>query len=579
VRFLAFVVGFGLLLYYPLQALATFNRSFRAESAGFHAVLEQTPRGLWVLIPALGGLAVGLLLKYVAPESRGHGVAEAMEAIALGRRIPGRVALTKALTAGVTIGTGGSAGREGPVVQMGAAVGNELAVRLGLGRQDVALLVACGGAAGVAASFNAPIAGAMFALEILLGDFGVRSFGSIVVAAVTATITSRALIGAHGEIARVQYALASGGEIAAYMLLGVFAGLAAVVYVKALHRSELFFAGRGRSGLSRHMARVPVELRPMLGGLLVGVIGYFVPRALGTGYATMNAALAEQLPVTVMLLVLGAKILTTALTLGSGTPGGSFFPAVFVGALVGGVFGHGVHALLPAWTGTSGAYATVGMAAVVGAATQGPLTAVVMLFELTRSYEIILPLMISCGVAGIFARRVLGGSMYALRLKEKGIVPPRAPQPRVLEGLCVADAMTREVETVRDSAPMDEVLRLYLASGHGAFPVVDAHGRLLGLLAFDEVREVMGDPELKRFAVARDLCHENPPTVRASETLEAALVRMASKRAEHLPVVAEDEPDRLVGILSRRDIMDAYRKAVAALESPATAEPDGDRKR
>lgn len=573
IRFLAFLAGFGLLLYYPLLGLATFNRSFHAGQGGFEDALESAPRILWIIVPAVGGLLVGLLLKYVAPESRGHGVAEVMEAVALGRRIPGRVALSKALTAGLTIGSGGSAGREGPVVQMGAAVGNELARRFGMPRQDISLLVACGSAAGIAASFNAPIAGAIFALEIILSDFGVRSFSSIVVAAVTATITSRALIGAHGEILQVRYALQSGGEVVSYMLLGVAAGIGAVAYVKSLQRSEQFFAGHGTSSVSRFIGRLPPELRPMIGGLAVGIIGYFVPRALGTGYGTMNAALAAQLPVGLMLVVLVAKIATTSLTLGSGTPGGSFFPAIFVGAMIGGIFGHGVHALLPEYTGTPGAYATVGMAAVVGAATQGPLTAVVMLFELTRSYEVLLPLMISCGVASVFARKFLGGSMYAQRLAARGIPVSRSGRPRLLDSVSVGRAMSRKVDVVRDSARMDQVLALYLESGHGAFPVVDEKERLVGLLAFDEVRAVIANPDLKAVAVARDLCRLNPPTARADESLESALVRMTTERAEHLPVVADDDPSRLIGILSRRDIMEAYRDAVAALEDEQVPGP------
>ncbi|MHB8420555.1 MAG: chloride channel protein [Myxococcales bacterium] len=416
-RLVASVLGFGLVLYYPVLFLAAFTRSFGEASGGLVAMLLQAPRLLRILVPAVGGLAAGVLVRFVAPDSAGHGVVEVMAAVAEGNRIPGRVALWKSMVAGLVIGSGGSCGREGPVVHMGAAVGNELGERLGLSRENISLLLACGGAAGIAASFNAPIAGAMFALEILLGAYSLKSFSPILLAAVTATTTARTLLGAQSEIVHVKYALRSPGEIGAYALLGLLCAVGGVAYARTLHRAEALFGGHDPSAIGRFLARFPPYARPMLGGLGTGLLGLFVPEVLGNGYETMNAALLEQLGFGLLAAALVAKLFASASTLGSGAPGGTFFPAVFLGAMLGGAFGSVLHGLLPNVTAGAGAYAAVGMGAFVAGATLAPLTGILMVFELTGNYQSVLPLMVACGLAATVVQWVLGGSIYTLKLR------------------------------------------------------------------------------------------------------------------------------------------------------------------
>ncbi len=564
-RVVVYLLGFGLVLYYPLLALASFTRSFGAAGGGLLAIAEGAPRILWFLVPLLGGLIVGPLVRYVFPESGGHGVAEVVEAVAVGRTdIPGRVALWKSMVAGLTIGSGGSCGREGPVVHMGAAVGSELSRRLGLSRNDAALVLAAGGAAGLAASFAAPIAGAMFGLEIILGDFAVSSVAPIVLAAVTATVTARALAGAAGEMARVSYALVAPGEIAAYAGLGVLCGLGGVAYAAALHESELFFSGERNDAVGRFIRGTPVWLRPALGGLGVGVLGFFAPRVLGNGYETMNAAIVGELSLGVLVVVFVAKLLATSCTLGSGAPGGSFFPAVFLGAMLGGAFGTVVHALVPSYTATSGAYAAVGMGAFVAGATLAPLTGMLMIVELTGSYQVVPPLMIACGLSALLVQLVLGGSIYTRGLKARGVLRG-ALWPSHMRRLSVSDAMVHRPEVVAAGATLGDLRATLAASAQLVYPVLDPRGRLAGLLDVASLRTALYRQEgIDELVVAAELCDPHPETIRETDDLLLAADRLATGRALGLPVVAAEDPGRLVGLVTRREVLQALNRALVA---------------
>ncbi len=563
VRVLGWLIGFGLVLYYPLLVLTKFNRSFGEIHGGLYEMLQNVSPIWIVCAPAIGGLLAGLLIHYVTPESAGHGVVEVIEAVNVrDRRIPGRVAVWKSITAGLVVGSGGSAGREGPVVQIGSAIANELGVRFGLPRESVALLLACGGGAGIAASFNTPIGGTLFALEIILGDFGMRSIAPIAFAAVAATLTGRSLIGAGGEIAHLQFQLVSGLEISLHLVLGVLAAIVAVLYVRSVHGvEELFVHGR--------LARVPPAVRPMLGGFAVGLLALVVPRVLGNGYETMNAVLLGQLSVGTVLVVLVAKIVGTGFTLGSGAPGGSFFPGVFMGAMLGGAFGAMGHDLFPTLIAHSAAYAAVGMAAVVAAATQAPLTGIMMLFELTGSYEIMLPLMVACTTSVAIAHWILGGSMYSLKLRARGVDVGRVRRQRALHDVPVQSAMTTNVATIPVTATFADVLEQIRATTHSAFPVVDAAGLLLGMLFMEDIRPLIGEDGLAKLALVDDIARSSPPTVLATDSLEVARDRMTAERVSHIAVVDPENQAQLVGILSHRDILRAYEEVRAVEETPA----------
>src|SRR5574337_615079 len=348
-----------------------------------------------LLLPPIGGLIVGPLIVHFAREARGHGVPEVMTALVLrGGRIRRRVALVKILASAITIGSGGSAGREGPMIQIGSSIGSSVAQWLRMPTERVRTLVACGAAGGVAATFNAPIAGAMFALEVLLGQF-TADFSLVVLSAFAAAVVSRAMLGDFPAFAIPPWGLISEKELLFYPLLGVFSGLAAIAFVKILYAFEEHFA----------RSRLPEFLQPAVGGLAVGGIGLFLPQVFGTGLPTMGQLLVMQVPVGTILADRKSTRLNSSFTLGSGGSGGVFAPCLFIGGLVGGAFGALVHSLFPAFTASYGAYALVGMSATFGAAAQAPITSILILFEMTDDYRIILPLMSTTIVAVLLLDR------------------------------------------------------------------------------------------------------------------------------------------------------------------------------
>jgi CIC family chloride channel protein len=562
-RAVALAGAFGLVLYYPLVLLDTFNRTFQQSEGGLYGMLLDTPRYLWVLGPALGAFAAALLIRYVSPESGGHGVVEVIEAVhGDSRQLRGRVALWKSLAAGLVIGSGGSAGREGPVVHLGGAIASALGRFLALPRQHVALLLACGAAAGIAASFQAPLAGSMFALEIVLGEFGVSHFAPIVLASVMATATSRALVGTGNELQGVAWTLTHPSEIGIYLLLGLLSGGCAIVYIRAVRASERLFAGRGRSALSKLLGRLRPELRAATGGFLVGILLLLAPRAAGTGIETMNAALAGDIAWRGLLLALVVKLLATACTLGSGSPGGSFFPAVFLGAMLGGVFGRAAHWLLPSLAADPQAYAAVGMGAVVAGATTAPLTGVLMMFELTGSYQIVLPLLVACGIAAVLVQGALGGSIYLLGARERGIEV--RPSRTTLSDLSVAQALER-VAPVRDDLPLQALNQLLSCSVHLAFPVVDASGAAVGLLSIRRVRKSLLDAQAGAGpATVRELLTaEAAPRFVLDDDLALALRRLTEHDVSEGLVLDSDGPSAgaPLGIVTRESILEAWRRS------------------
>ena len=313
-----------------------------------------------VLVPALGGLLVGMIITRFAAEAKGHGVPEVMESVALrGGRIRPRVVLAKLLASGVCIASGGSVGREGPIVQIGSAIGSSIGQWLRIGERRLRTLVGCGAAAGIAATFNAPVAGALFSVEIILGDFGVTQFSPIVISSVVATVVSRHFLGDFPAFEVPQYSLVSAGELAAYAVLGLIAGLAAIAFVRALYGAEDLF----------DVIRLPAILKPALGGAMIGLIALRFPAIFGVGYEAINEALRGELGWKLLVVLAAVKIVAVSLTIGSGGSGGVFAPSLFIGATLGGAVGTVVHYLWPEASGGPGAYALVGMGAVVAAGT------------------------------------------------------------------------------------------------------------------------------------------------------------------------------------------------------------------
>ncbi len=507
-----------------------------------------------LLAPALGGMLVGPLVYYLAREARGHGVPEVMEAVALrGGAIRARVVAVKSLASALTIGSGGAVGREGPIVQIGSALGSTLGQLLRVPARQLRTLVGCGAAAGIAATFNAPIAGALFAVEVILGDFAVPQFSPIVIASVVATVVSRAFLGNTPAFEVPGYELVSPWELGPYMAVGVIAGLVGVLFVGVLYGAEDAFA----------RLRVPEPLKAALGGLAVGAIGIQLPHVFGVGYGTISAALQGALPLGLLAALLLAKIAATSLTIGSGGSGGVFAPSLFLGAMTGGVFGSLVHQAFPDATASSGAYALVTMGAVVAATTHAPITAIIMIFELTQTITIIPPLMAACVVSTLVASFLRRDSIYTLKLRRRGVDLLAEQEPNVLKLLFVRDVIDREPEVMAASAPFAQVLDLVVRSPHTGFFVVDERNRLLGAISLSELRRLVLDQDtLRHVVVAADLVESGRPTVRESDDLDSVMQLLSHAGVSELAVVDENDPDRLVGAVHEKDVIETYNREV-----------------
>jgi CIC family chloride channel protein len=503
-----------------------------------------------ILVPAVGGLIVGPLIYFFAREARGHGVPEVMKAVALrGGVIRGRIVGIKALASAVSIGTGGSVGREGPIVQIGSAFGSSVGQLLKLNTAQIRTLVGCGAAAGISATFNAPIAGALFASEVIIGGFAVSEFTPIVISAVVAVVISRFFLGNTPAFEVPGYEIVSPFELLPYMGVGVAAGLVAVLFIRTLSYAEDFF----------EKVPVPEYLRAAIGGALVGVIAIQLPNVYGVGYTTISWALAGSLSVTTMGLLVLAKILATSITIGSGGSGGVFAPSLFLGAMTGGFLGSLIHQSFPESTASSGAYALVTMGAVVAATTHAPISAILIIFELTQTIDIIPALMSACVVSTLVSQLLNRDSIYTAKLTRQGIDLYKQADPNVLKSLFVRDVLDPEPEVVPASASFKTVLDLVVQSRHSQFFVIDDQSRLMGAIALSELRRLIYEQDsLQLVVVAGDLVDTRRPTVVKDDHLDLVLHMFSGGDYDELAVI--DASNRLVGSVIQKDVIEARNR-------------------
>jgi len=505
-----------------------------------------------ILVPAIGGLLVGPMIYFFAREAKGHGVPEVMEAVALrGGRIRPVVVVVKSLASSLCIGSGGSVGREGPIVQIGSALGSTLGQTLKLSDERIRNLVACGAAAGIAATFNAPIAGVIFALEVILGEFSVRYFSTVVISSVTASVVGRIAFGNVPAFVVPQYSLVSPWELPLYVLLGVLAGLVALLFVRTLYWFEDTFDDW----------RFPEYIKPGVGGLFIGAIGFYLPQVFGVGYEAMEDALLGKTLLGTMALLVLVKILATSLTIGSGGSGGVFAPSLFIGAMVGGVFGTVAHQVLPSITAASGAYALVGMAAVFAGAAHAPITAVIILFEMTNDYRIILPLMLATVVSVLLTQRLRRDSIYTLKLARRGVRLEQGRDVDVMQGVLVAEAMTTNVDTVDADLSLADLDFAFHETHHHGFPVLNTDGELFGLITVQDLERAKERGPIDGLCV-RDIATQSLLVAYPDEPVWAALKRLGTRDVGRLPVVDRQNPKRLLGAIRRHDIVRAYNVGI-----------------
>lgn len=521
------------------------------------AGLRAQPSWYLILVPTVGGLVIGLIIHFFAREAKGHGVPEVMEAVmARGGRIRARVVAAKMVASGICIGTGGSVGREGPIVQIGSALGSSIGQVLKLGERRLKTLVACGAAAGVAATFNAPIAGVLFAAEVILGDFAPALLTPIVISSVAATVVSHHFFGDFPAFVVPTYSLVSAWELIVYAGLGLASGLTALLFSKVLYASEDFFDGP--------LKRIPGPVQATIGGFLIGVIALKFPEIMGVGYEAIEMALHEEMVWHTLLILAVVKIAAVSITIGSGGSGGVFAPSLMIGAMVGGALGWAAHSVWPDATASSGAYALVGAGAVVAAATHAPLTAFMIIFELTNDYKIIMPLMIACVIATLLATRLSEASIYTRKLLRRGLDVFRGRTLNVLHGSRVRDNMRETGNIVAPNVHLTDLAAHFLGDPHESIYVVDGEGRYLGIITFDDMKPFLASPEgLDRVVIALDVMRMGDfPTVDPETRLDLVMRQFGSCKHD-IPVVGDG---RLLGVVHRQDVIDRYNAEVFKAE-------------
>ncbi len=523
-----------------------------------------TPFRPWMLplVTALGGLLTGIIVQRFAPEAAGHGTDEAVEAFhRRGGLIRGRVPIVKTIASAITLGSGGSGGREGPIAQIGAGFGSFLATRLGLDERDRRILLAAGVGAGVGSIFRAPLAGALFAAEVLYSDPEFES--EVIIPAAISTIVAYCVFSLRFGFAPLfetpHFAFHSAAELLPYTGLALVVALASGVFVKAFYGMQALFL----------RLPLPRAAKPMVGGLATGLIGagaYYLLRdratldVLSFGYGSLQHALRGELPLAVLLTLAGGKILTTSFSIGSGGSGGVFGPSMVIGGALGGAVGLVAQRLMPAVVTQPGAYVAVGMAGFFAAAANTPISTLVMVSEMTGNYELLLPALWVCSLSFLIARR---WTLY------RSQVPSRVDSPAhrgailggLLRSLRVADVVRgRPLHTLRQATPLREVLQEFMRSSQHGYPVLDDQGRMTGLVTLAQLRQFLDEHDLDTPVIAHDLASRPVATVSADDDLDTALQKLVALDAEELPVTAPGDPGRVTALLSRRDIMAAYAR-------------------
>jgi CIC family chloride channel protein len=518
------------------------------------------------LLPPLGGLLVGFIFRFWGRHRRFRGVSAVIESVARrGGRLNIRKAFIELLNSGLTIVSGMSVGMEGPIVVGGSTIGSNVSDIFRLSATRRRTLLAAGAAAGISAVFNAPIAGFFFALELILGDFSKKAVAAIVLASVSANVTMIALTGGEKVFELPHYGLIHIAEMGNYVVLGIICGLLAYAFAQVLHYCDSFFP----------RWRIYPPLKPMFGGLLVAALAVFFPEILGTGHELVErllnghypqpqhlfTALHWGSPLLYLAALAVAKLLATSVTLGSGAAGGKFMPSLFMGATVGGVFGVTVNQLGWITTEAPAAYALVGMAAIFGSIAQAPLTVILLVFEMTGNYTVILPMMVAGVISQVVFYSLRRDGVFTHKLAKLGVKFGRGKDLNILESIPVTRAMHRGVETIPESMDILKVRALFLETQHHGFPVVDSTGRLVGMVTTSDLATHKDDPGS---TLAGDICTRKVYSLKVSDNCHQAIAILEDYHIGRVPVV--DAQERPVGIITRTDIIGAYKLALQERE-------------
>jgi chloride channel protein, CIC family len=520
----------------------------------FHLAEGGMYRAFLPLLPMAGAVLLIPLSLLFPGEVNGYGFPRFLEVVNIrGGVIKAKNIILKTLAPALTIGSGGSAGVEGPIAIIGGATGSAIGQIFRVSENRMKLLIAAGAAGGIAATFNAPIAGIMFAVEIvLLGNYELSSFSAIVISSGIATVISRGYYGANPAFPVPKYNLRSPLEIPFYIVFGILIGFLAVFYIKLFHKMKDSF----------DEFKLNPQLKPVVGAFIVGAIGIFLPQIMGNGYDIVDSALAGKILLPTIALLVFFKILATSVTIGSGGAGGIFAPALFIGAMAGGSFGFCVHHFFPAWTASPEAYATVGIGAFLAAATHAPLTGIFLLFEMTGNYQIIIPLMFSTIIGTLVAKRVYPESIDTVELTKRGIRIHGGREVSVMSRIKVGDVMDPDFVAVPKDTLLKDLIDIMIRRDRFYVPVTDDAGIMVGIVSGQDVRPALFEERVKNVVRAGELATEKVIVLKPGDDLNAAINAFSRKDIEEIPVVAEDNPKKVLAMIKRKDVIDAYNREV-----------------
>ncbi len=554
--FLSLIVGsmVGVAVIGFREAIVFFQfAAFGTNTEHLYAEVMKLPWWRIVLAPTLGGLAIGIIAHRLLPGRRPHGVSDVIEASALlGGRMSGTTGLRAALVNAASIGFGASVGREGPAVHLGASLGGALAKRLHLSRTLARTLLGCGVAAAVSGSFNAPIAGALFASEVVIGHYALKAFAPIVISSVIGTMVSRAYFGDFPAFILAEHDTVSLIEFPAIIGLGLLTGLVATFFV----RGTLWIGKKAAS------SPLPAWSRPAFGGLAVGLIAIVYPHVLGVGYGTMDTVLTGFFPVSLLLALLIAKTAASMISLGLGFGGGVFSPALVIGAVLGALYGAAATMIAPGLSSGVEGYAVIGMGAMAAAVLGAPISTTLIIFEMTGDYTMTMAVMVAVVLSSMVTRQIGGGSFFSLQLKGRGFDLHEGVESALLRSVEVGRVMTFVGELVTRDVALPDLREMLQKSKDGELFVVDDKGALFGTITLADMSEAAFDPNMNDLIKAGDVARLNPPVLCENDDLEAALKLMRETGEHHIAVVEDRDSMLFLGRVFERDIMAAYNRAL-----------------
>ncbi|MGB6554960.1 MAG: chloride channel protein [Candidatus Binataceae bacterium] len=520
-------------------------------------------RALTPIILLSGGVVILVLDRFFPGDILGYGFPEFLEQVNLGNaRIKRRWIVLKALGAALSLGSGASVGREGPIAQIGGAIGSAVAQLRKLTSDRAKVLVAAGAGAGIATTFNAPIGGLMFALEIvLLGQTETANLALLIISTFSAVVTSRAILGNASVFQVPQFDLKSYWEMLTYALMGIALGALGASYIRVFNATGAYFRRMG----------IAAWQKLGIGLSIVGVIAIFLPANLSDGYPIINRAMAGEFGLAMLLALCAAKYVASCLSLGSGAPGGVFGPIFFIGTMAGGAFHRVSVLLIPHLTGARGSYALVGLGAFLAGTTHAPLTALFLLFEMTGDFTVALPAMIAAVTALVVSRAIESESIDTYRLAREGKTLQISQERLALTQIPVSAVMTKDVTVVSANTRLNDVLHIAGQTSQSTLPVVGSDGELVGLIVTRDLLALLGGgAELGPLVNAFDIAQVNCPHLTADQNLDFASQLMEQERLDEIPVVEKRSGGRFLGLVTRQHIAQALNRVSVSLSALAT---------